>query len=124
VLLVARRGNQTVFNFYLYYFIYYFLGAVALVAGLIACWWLDLPAALLWTGWCALLLWVFGYHAFLIRMQYRRLREILAQLSDLAAHGKRPGQDEAVRLVMDLGGDQSGMPEFLVRYLVRRFYRT
>ena len=111
------------FNFYLYYLIYYLLGVVALVSGLVVCYWLDLPAALAWFVWAALLFWLFGYHLLLIRIQYRRMREIMAQMSEMVASGKRPTRDEAVRLVMDLGGDQTGMPEFLVGYLVDRFYR-
>jgi hypothetical protein len=56
-------------------------------------------------------------------MHYRSLRRTLAQLSSYARGGARPSAEEAADLAMRLGGDSLGMPEFLARYLIKKFYR-
>lgn len=111
------------FNFYLYYLIYYLLGAVTLIALIVAGYWYSVQPLLLWCAWIGLVAWLLFYHVVVARLHYHSLRRTLAQLSSYARGSVRPGTDEAADLVMRLGGDSLGMPEFLVRYLIKKFYR-
>ena len=110
------------FSFYLYYMIYYLLGAVALVALIVAGYWHDAPSVLLWCAWLGLVAWLLLYHIVVLRLHYRSLRRIMAQLASYTRDGERPSTEETVELAMRLGGDSLGMPEFLLRYLVKKFY--
>jgi hypothetical protein len=111
------------FSFYLYYLVYYLLGAVALVALIVTGYWYAAPSVLLWCAWLGLVAWLLLYHVVVLRMHYRSLRRTLAQLSSYARGGARPSAEEAADLAMRLGGDSLGMPEFLARYLIKKFYR-
>ena len=111
------------FSFYLYYLIYYLLGIVMLIALVVAGHWYHIPSILLWCAWLSLGAWVFLYHVIVGRLHYRSLRRTVAQLSSYARDGVRPSADEAADLAMRLGGDSLGMPEFLARYLIKKFYR-
>lgn len=112
------------FNFYLYYLIYYLLGAALLLAAIIAGYWWHVPTALLWCAWLGLFAWLIFYHVVVVRLHYRSLRRTLAQLSSYTRDGVRPSAEEAADLAIRLGGDSLGMPEFLARYLIKKFYRV
>jgi hypothetical protein len=111
------------FNWILLYVVYYLLGAALGAAGVVAVYWLELPGVLRWAGWLFLLAWLFGYHALVIRWQYRSLRRLVLQVRNHLRGGRRLTPDELTELVMNLGGDRLGVPGFLVNYVVRRFYR-
>ena len=111
------------FSFYLYYLVYYLLGVVALIVLIAGGYWYHASSALLWAAWLGLGAWLLLYHAVLIRLHYRSLRSTLAQLASIVRDGKRPSAEEAADLAMRLGGDSLGMPEFLARYLIKKFYR-
>ena len=111
------------FNFYLYYLVYYLFGVVALIALIVAGYWYHVSSALLWCGWISLAVWLLMYHVVVARLHYRSLRRTLAQLSSYTRGGVRPSAEEATDLAMRLGGDSLGMPEFLARYLIKKFYR-
>lgn len=110
------------FNWFLLYLVYYLLGVALWVAGLVSIYWLELPSAMRGLGWLALLVWMFGYHATVVRWQYRNLRRLVLQVRDHMRGGRHLTPDEVLELVMNLGGDALGVPEFLVAYVVRRVY--
>ena len=107
------------FSFYLYYLIYYLLGAAVLIVAIVKGYWQHAPSALLWCGWIGLVVWLLFYHVAIARLHYRSLRRTLAQLSSYTRDGVRPTAEEAADLAMRLGGDSLGMPEFLARYLIK-----
>jgi hypothetical protein len=111
------------FSFYLYYVIYYLLGAVTLIALIIAGYWHNVASLWLWSAWLGLVAWLLLYHVVVARLHYRSLRRILTQLASYTRGGVRPSAEEAADLAMRLGGDSLGMPEFMARYLIKKFYR-
>ncbi len=107
----------------MYYLVYYLLCGVALIGLIVTGYWYDAPSVLLWSAWLGLVAWLLLYHVVVLRLHYRSLRRIMAQLSAYTREGERPSAEETTELAMRLGGDSLGMPEFLVRYLVKKFYR-
>lgn len=117
-----RRRDPYMFNWLFNYIVYYLLGLVLAIAGLVASYVWDVPQFLRILLWLVLIAWALSYHVILIRWQVRRLREYCRQIAAHVRGRQRLSHEQIVAMAMDLGGDQLGMPEFLLSYFIKKFY--
>lgn len=109
-------------GFYLKYLVYFILGALALVGGLVAAYLTAQDAWVVIGLWLALLAWLVAFHPVAIWLLYRDTRALVIEMRGYAAKGRNLNREDLIALSSRIA-DTQGVPEFLARWFLNRIVR-